>query len=93
MVLLFCSGVITDAKNIVNRYIVQGRKFDKNISRDISLPQFIIAIYLLRTIQFAGNLFLRQVMIFAQIANSTKDIITFFFFVYQYIIYYRILQY
>ena len=68
---LFHTRVIADTQNIVNRDVIKCRKLDENVRGDIALPQFIVAVNLLRAVKDLGYFPLRQIAILAQISDPS----------------------
>lgn len=67
---LFSFRVIADAQNIINGHLMKCRKLYENACGDISLPQLIITINLLRAVECLCHILLRQIFVFSQISYS-----------------------
>ena len=68
---LFHTRIVADTQNIVNRNVIKDRKLDENVRGDIALPQFIVAVNLLRAVKDLGYFPLRQIAILAQISDPS----------------------
>ena len=69
-------GIVSLAQQIIYGNVVKICQSDQDICGNITLPQFIIAIDLLGTVEKFGNLPLLQVTIFPQIPNPLVHSIT-----------------
>ena len=67
---------IGKSQNIIRGNLIKTRKLDQNIRRNIALPQFIVAVYLLRALQYGGKLLLRQFSILPQVTNPSVHLFT-----------------
>ena len=62
--------------------MIKGGELDQNVRGNVALPQFVIAVYLLRAIELGGNVLLRQIVVFSQISDSFEHIFPLFFYHY-----------
>lgn len=55
----FYFWIIADAENVIHGHVVKDGKLDQNVGWNVSLPELVIAVYLLRAIQGLGHFPLR----------------------------------
>ena len=55
----FYFWIIADAENVIYGHVVKDGKLDQNVGWNVSLPELVIAVYLLRAIQGLGHFPLR----------------------------------
>ena len=63
---------IADPQDIIDRNVVKSGEFYQDIGGDIPLPQFVIAVHLLRAVQDLCHTLLGQVVILAQVPYSPE---------------------
>lgn len=56
-------------EEVIDRYVIEIREFDKDISGDVPLAQFIITVDLLGTVKIICYLTLFQIFVFPQIPD------------------------
>lgn len=61
--------IVTDTKDVICGYLIKVRKLDQDIGRNIPLPELVIAVYLLRAIQYLSHFLLRQISVFSEILD------------------------
>ena len=65
--------IVADTENIIHRHPVKIRKPDQYFRRNVSLPEFVVAVNLLRAMQRFRQFPLRQIPILTQITYPLID--------------------
>ena len=69
-VLFVLPRIVGKSEYIVDRDLIKMRQAYEYLARDISLPELIITVHLLRAVQVIGQLALLQIPVLSQIPNS-----------------------